>query len=72
MKCAHGATVGELDSNALFYLESRGLAPEDAKALLTEAFVAGVIEEFDLGELGEALAGRTSNWIKTALEGADS
>ena len=32
VKCAHGATVGELDRDALFYLESRGVAPDEAKA----------------------------------------
>ncbi|AGH49484.1 SufBD protein [Sphingomonas sp. MM-1] len=41
VKCAHGATVGELDRQALFYLESRGLPPAEAKALLLQAFVAG-------------------------------
>ncbi len=41
VKCAHGATVGELDSQALFYLASRGLPPAQAKALMLQAFVAG-------------------------------
>ncbi len=40
VKCAHGATVGELDANALFYLMSRGIAPAQAKVLLLRAFVA--------------------------------
>ena len=44
VKCAHGATVGELDRNALFYLESRGVAPEEARALLTRAFVADALD----------------------------
>ncbi|AEI37684.1 MAG: SufD family Fe-S cluster assembly protein [Zymomonas mobilis subsp. pomaceae] len=39
VKCAHGAAVGELDSQALFYLESRGIAPEDAKELLVQSFI---------------------------------
>jgi Fe-S cluster assembly protein SufD len=42
VKCAHGATVGELDSQAMFYLASRGLPPETAKALLLQAFIAEV------------------------------
>lgn len=41
VKCAHGATVGELDRQALFYLQSRGLPPAEAKALMLQAFVAG-------------------------------
>lgn len=44
VKCAHGATVGELDRAALFYLASRGLPPAEAKQLLLQAFVAGVFE----------------------------
>lgn len=42
VKCAHGATVGELDAQALFYLASRGLPPAEAKALLLRAFVGGL------------------------------
>lgn len=44
VKCAHGATVGELDANGLFYLESRGLPPAEAKKLMLQAFVAGVFD----------------------------
>ena len=42
VKCAHGCAVGELDATALFYLQSRGLPPQEAQALLLEAFVADV------------------------------
>lgn len=45
VKCAHGATVGELDAQALFYLASRGLPPAEAKALLLRAFVGGLFDE---------------------------
>jgi Fe-S cluster assembly protein SufD len=44
VKCAHGATVGELDKNAMFYLAARGLPPADAQTLLLQAFVAEVFE----------------------------
>ena len=43
VKCAHGATVGELDRNALFYLESRGVPPVQARALLTRAFLSDAL-----------------------------
>lgn len=42
VKCAHGATVGELDAMQLFYAESRGLDPASARTLLLEAFVMGL------------------------------
>ena len=44
VKCAHGATVGELDRQALFYLAARGLPPSEAQTLLLQAFVAEVFE----------------------------
>lgn len=50
--CAHGATVGELDDAALYYLASRGLPPAEAKKLMLQGFVAGV---FDGAEAEEEL-----------------
>jgi len=51
VKCSHGATVGELDAEALFYLKSRGLDQKAAKSLLVEAFVAEVFEDIALESL---------------------
>ena len=45
VKCAHGATVGELDKAALFYMASRGMDPVTAKTLLLRSFVAGVFDD---------------------------
>ncbi len=42
VKCAHGASVGELDAMQLFYAESRGLDPASARSLLLEGFVMGL------------------------------
>jgi len=47
VKCAHGATVGELDKNQLFYAAARGLDPVAARALLLEGFVAGLWDEIE-------------------------
>lgn len=44
VKCSHGATVGDLDKDALFYLRARGLAETDARALLIDAFVGELID----------------------------
>lgn len=44
VKCSHGAAVGQLDENALFYLQARGIPKELAKQLLTYAFVHEVAE----------------------------
>ena len=50
VKCAHGASVGELDETQLFYAMSRGLDPAAAKALLLEGFVMGLWDEAEDGD----------------------
>jgi Fe-S cluster assembly protein SufD len=55
VKCAHGATVGELDPMQLFYAQSRGMDPATARALLLEGFVMGLWESAsDASAIGEA------------------
>jgi Fe-S cluster assembly protein SufD len=54
VKCAHGATVGELDPQQLFYAAARGLDPASARALLLEGFVAGLWSEIDGDDQGLA------------------
>jgi Fe-S cluster assembly protein SufD len=63
VKCAHGATVGELDRNALFYLESRGVPPLEAKALLTQAFVADAVDRIGEDEVREAFHADAAAWL---------
>ena len=43
LRCTHGATVGRLDENQIFYLRSRGLTPEQARDVLIEAFLEPVL-----------------------------
>ena len=43
--CAHGATVGELDDNQLFYLKSRGIPENKARKMLISAFLKDIINE---------------------------
>ena len=45
VKCAHGASVGELDADQMFYAMSRGLPPAEARALLLEGFVTGLWDD---------------------------
>ena len=44
VKCTHGAAIGQLDEDALFYLQARGIAVPDAKAMLIHAFAGEVID----------------------------
>lgn len=55
VQAAHGATVGQLDPTALFYLRSRGLPEADARALLTAAFCREVLAGIDDSTLRESL-----------------
>ena len=55
VRCTHGATVGQLDNDALFYLQSRGLSPEAARRLLTYAFAAEVIGRIPVASVRQQL-----------------
>ncbi len=67
VKCAHGATVGELDARALFYMQSRGIPAARAKALLTRAFVADALDRIADEAVREAFAGDADAWLEQAL-----
>ncbi|HET9638477.1 MAG TPA: SufD family Fe-S cluster assembly protein [Allosphingosinicella sp.] len=63
VKCAHGATVGELDRDALFYMASRGVPEAEAKALLTRAFVADAIDRIGEEKVREAFHADAQSWL---------
>ncbi|MFL5612887.1 MAG: Fe-S cluster assembly protein SufD [Gemmatimonadaceae bacterium] len=55
VKCTHGATVGRLDEQALFYMKSRGVSRDLARQLLTYAFAADVLETIEQDDVREEL-----------------
>ncbi len=55
VKCSHGATVGQLDENALFYMRARGISEKEARLLLMFAFVNEVIDTIRLDALKDRL-----------------
>ena len=63
VKCAHGATVGELDRDALFYMASRGVPETEARALLTRAFVADAIDRIGEEAVREAFHSDAQGWL---------
>ena len=63
VKCSHGATVGDLDETAEFYLRSRGIAPEQARAMLIEAFVVDAVELVDHEQARDYLTDAISRWL---------
>lgn len=62
--CSHGATVGELDENHLFYLKSRGIAAEDARMMLIEAFLLDTLDTIRDEMLSEQLHNAVQSWMK--------
>ena len=56
VKCAHGATVGQLDETALFYLRTRGLGMDEARKMITRAFAAGTLSTLAVTECQDHLA----------------
>jgi Fe-S cluster assembly protein SufD len=61
VECAHGNTSGALEANQMFYMRQRGIAEEEARALLTEAFIAEALEE--AGELEDVLREQARAWL---------
>lgn len=55
VKCTHGATVGQIDETALFYMKSRGIPNSEARKLLTYAFAAEVLETIPVDALRDGL-----------------
>lgn len=65
VKCSHGATTGQLDSRALFYMRSRGIPEAEARHMLMQAFMAPVVQSIPL----EPLRDRLSHLIDIRLSG---
>ena len=61
VECAHGNTSGALDANQLFYMRQRGIAEDEARALLTEAFIGEALEE--AGDLEDVLREQARGWL---------
>ena len=55
VRCSHGATVGQLDENALFYMQQRGISKHEAQLLLMSAFAGEVVDLIRIPELRERL-----------------
>jgi Fe-S cluster assembly protein SufD len=63
VQCAHGNTVGNLDQNALFYMQQRGIPLDEARALLTEAFLIEVVDRIEPEGAREVVRG----WLTARL-----
>ncbi|MBU1348295.1 MAG: Fe-S cluster assembly protein SufD [Alphaproteobacteria bacterium] len=63
VQCAHGNTVGNLDESALFYMQSRGIPADEARALLTQAFLFEVVDRIE----HEAAREGVRSWLTERL-----
>ena len=66
VRCTHGATVGQIDEEAMFYLRSRGINRDDARSLLTYAFAADIIENLNVEPLRKPLEQVLLSWVEQA------
>ena len=62
--CGHGATVGALDDELLFYLMARGIPRKEAEALMVQAFVGEALEPIEDEALRGALMARAERWLR--------
>jgi len=65
VKCSHGATVGALDDDLLFFLRSRGIPAAQARAMLVEAFVTEAVEAVEDTTIREAAAATLAAWWRS-------
>jgi len=55
VRCTHGATIGQLDTEAAFYLQSRGIGRQEARSMLTYAFAQDILDRIKVPALKESL-----------------
>ncbi|HMB62225.1 MAG TPA: Fe-S cluster assembly protein SufD [Eudoraea sp.] len=67
VKCSHGCTVGQLDQEALFYLQTRGIPKKEAGALLMYAFANNVLESVRIPELKKRINKLIANKLEVRL-----
>ena len=70
VKCSHGATVGELEDDELFYLMARGIPRGRARALLVEAYVQEAVALIGRAPVRDAFAAVASDWLDRHVAGA--
>jgi Fe-S cluster assembly protein SufD len=63
VKCSHGATIGQMETDELFYLKSRGLSETQSKLLITRGFALEVIDEVQIVELVTLLSDEVERFV---------
>ncbi|MDD4141931.1 MAG: SufD family Fe-S cluster assembly protein, partial [Bacteroidales bacterium] len=65
VKCSHGATVGQLDEEAMFYMQTRGISFDHARMLLMHAFIGEVVSKIEIDKIKL----RVNDLVKKRLNG---
>ena len=63
VKCTHGASIGQLEEDAVFYLQSRGVGEHEARQMLTQAFAAEALDVLEPATLREHLRHRVNQLV---------
>jgi len=67
VKCSHGCTIGQLDDDALFYMQQRGIPEKEGKALLMFAFADTVLESVKIPEVKQRIAKIIANKLNVKI-----
>ena len=68
VKCTHGATIGQMDEEALFYLRSRGIPMRKAKIIMLRAFTSETLEHMSIDSVREVLESVVMKWFEQRLQ----
>lgn len=68
VKCTHGATIGQMDEEALFYMRSRGIAEQEARRLMLFAFASECLDRMKPGPVRTWLDQHVANWLPGAAQ----
>lgn len=69
VKCTHGATIGQMDENAIFYLQSRGIPKKEAKTIMVKGFTGESFSNMSLDPLRNYLEKLADDWFLSRKEG---
>lgn len=70
VRCAHGASIGQLDQEAIFYLKTRGVADRAARQILIRGFAAEILDRVHVPAIREQLQTLLDEWFEVRLEAA--
>ena len=70
VRCTHGATIGQLNADSIFYLRSRGIGLEEARSILIYGFASEILERIKTAELRSTIEREVLEWFAKNRGGA--